>query len=75
MDEKTLSAICEQVYHRFPEVKGARPKLQPMSKGPVSQHVLIFSGKAMSEGGKSIQRVVRVVVGDNGKIVKMSTSK
>ena len=75
MDEKTLSTICEQVYHRFPEVKGARPKLQPMSKGTTTQHVLIFASKAMSESGKSLQRVVRVVVGDNGKIIKMSTSK
>jgi len=75
MDENTLTSICEQVYHRFPEVKGVRPKLQPMSKGPTSQHILIFSGKASGENGKTIQRVVRVVVGDNGKIVKMSTSK
>ena len=33
MDAKTLETICEQVYHKFPEVKGIRPKLQPLSKG------------------------------------------
>ena len=75
MDEKTLSSICDQVYHRFPEVNGIRPKLQSMSKGATSQHVLIFSTKATAANGKSLPRVVRVVVSSDGKIVKMSTSK
>lgn len=75
MDAKTLSSICDQVYHRFPEVNGVRPKLQSMSKGQVSQHILIFSKQASGADGKSIQRVVRVVVSSEGNIVKMSTSK
>jgi hypothetical protein len=75
MDAKTLSSICDQVYQKFPEVNGVRPKLQAMSKGQVSQHVLIFSSTATASNGKSMNRVVRVVVGSDGKIVKMSTSK
>lgn len=75
MDAKTLSGVCEQVYRKYPEVQGIRPKLQPLSKGSVSQHVLIFSSHATSSSGKSIPRVVRVVVNAEGKIVKMSTSK
>lgn len=75
MDAKTLSSICDQVYHKFPEVNGVRPKLQPLSKGTISQHVLIFSSKATGMNGKAIPRVVRVVVNAEGKIVKMSTSK
>lgn len=75
MDDRELSTICDQVYNRYPEVNGVRPKLQPMAKGGVSQQILIFTGKAKAENGKSISRIVRVVVGSNGKIVKMSTSK
>jgi hypothetical protein len=75
MDAKTLGQVCEQVYRKYPEVQGVRPKLQPLSKGTVTQHVLIFSSHATSSSGQSIPRVVRVVVNGEGKIVKMSTSK
>lgn len=75
MDAKTLGTICDQVYHKFPEVKGVRPKLQPLSKGKASQHVLIFSSHATAANGVSLNRVVRVVVNEDGQIIKMSTSK
>jgi hypothetical protein len=75
MDAKTLDHVCDQVYRKYPEVKGVRPKLQPLSKGTTSQHVLIFSSHATSTSGQTIPRVVRVVVNGEGKIVKMSTSK
>jgi len=75
MDAKTLSSVCEQVYRKYPEVQGVRPKLQPISKGPSSQHILIFASHATSSSGHSIARLVRVVVNGEGKIVKMSTSK
>jgi hypothetical protein len=75
MDAKALSSICDEVYQRFPEVNGVRPKLQSMSKGTASQHVLIFSGHATTASGKSMERVVRVVVSADGKVIKMSTSK
>jgi hypothetical protein len=75
MDENLLNSICNQVYKKFPEVNGIRPKLQAMSKGTTSQHILIFSGKAKTASGTSIARVVRVVVSSEGKIIKMSTSK
>lgn len=75
MDAKKLDAVCDQVYRKFPEVKGVRPKLQPLSKGKASTHVLIFSSHATAANGTSLNRVVRVVVNEDGQIVKMSTSK
>jgi hypothetical protein len=75
MDAKKLDSICDQVYHKFPEVKGVRPKLQPLTKGKASQHVLIFSSHATTASGTSMTRVVRVVVSEDGQIIKMSTSK
>jgi len=75
MDAKAISGICEQVYRKYPEVKGSRPKLQPLSKGSVSQHVLIFTGKSSTETGRTLSHTVRVVVNAEGKILKMSSSK
>ncbi len=75
MDAKLLSSICEQVYRKYPEVRGSRPKLQPLSKGTTTQHVLLFSGKSSTANGGSLSHTVRVVVNGEGKIVKMSSSK
>ncbi len=72
MDKKTLTAICNQVYSRFPEVKGCRPRIQ--SHGETGQ-ILIFKGQATTADGRNIPRVVRVVVDKNGKINKMTTSR
>ncbi len=72
MDKKTLTSICNQVYSRFPEVKGCHPRIQAHGD---SGQILIFKGQATTADGKSIPRVVRVVVDQNGKINKMTTSR
>lgn len=72
MDDRTLSSICRQVYEKFPEVKGSRPKVK--SQGEDSS-LLIFDGKASTPDGKVISRTVRVVVTSAGKITKITTSR
>jgi hypothetical protein len=72
MDKKLLTSICNQVYSRFPEVKGCSPQIQP--HGDTGQ-VLIFKGQATGADGKTIPRVVRVVVNTDGKIAKITTSR
>jgi len=72
MDKNVLNSICSQVYSRFPEVKGSHPSIQ--SHGD-SGEILIFKGKATGADGKSIPRVVRVVVSKDGHISKMTTSR
>ena len=72
MEKKLLTSICNQVYSRFPEVKGCVPRVQ--AHGDTGE-ILIFKGQASGADGKTIQRVVRVVVSRDGKISKMTTSR
>ena len=72
MDQKIISAVTREVYHSFPEVKGSQPEVRPQGQ---TRHLLIFHGKSITEDGKTIARTVRVVVDDNGKIIKTTTSR
>lgn len=73
-----IEAISRQVYGQFPEVKGARPSVQTQSAksaGPGQRFVLTFKGGGQSAGGRAIQRIVRVVADERGKIIRISTSR
>jgi len=72
MEDKALNQICQSVYRKFPELKGARPSVKSQTTG---NYLLIFSGKAKTEDGKTISRTVRVTASETGKIIKMSTSR
>ena len=71
MDQTLVASICSQVYQKFPEVRGIKPTVQLQGTG----HLLIFKGKAATADGKSMPRIVRVVVDADGKIGKMTTSR
>jgi hypothetical protein len=73
MDAQTVQKISEQIYKKFPEVSGSRPKVQ--SQGSEGNSLLIFKGSAATADGKRIERTVRVVASDRGKIVKVTTSR
>ncbi len=72
MNRQTLNQICEQVYHRFPEVAGSQPK---MENRPGDQVLLVFRGKGKTSDNRVISHTVRVVAGPDGKIIKMTASK
>jgi len=72
LDSKTINDICSQVYKKFPEVKDCQPSISTQG---VNQHLLIFKNIVKTSDGKSLQRTVRVVVSENGKITKMTTSR
>lgn len=76
MDSKALSTVCSQIYRRFPEVDGVKPRVQVQSTtqdGAI--HLLIFKGKGTTADGKPIPRIVRATVDDHGKIIKVTTSR
>ncbi len=85
MEPKTIESISKEIYRRFPEVEGIKPKVRkqpvPKSKGGVSIHpdqqnyLLTYNSTVKGPGGQTIPRWVRVVATPNGKIVKISTSK
>ncbi len=77
MDSKILSVVCTQIYRRFPEIDGIRPKVQtqalPDQKG--QNYLLVFRGAGVTSDGKSLPRIVRATVDDKGKILKVTTSR
>lgn len=72
MEKSVLDGICQQVYARYPEVRGKRPTKQDYGSDQV---LLVFKASAALPGGKKMDRAIRVVATDSGKIVKMSASK
>jgi hypothetical protein len=72
MDQQVLNRICEQIYQRFPQVSGRQPKVQSR---PDQQHLLIFSGTVQAADGRKIAQTVRVVVSQDGRIVKTTASR
>ena len=72
MERKVLDQVCTQIYRQFPEVKGKRPTVRTYA---VNKHLLIFNSKATTADGKNIPRTIRVVVSEDGKIDKITTSR
>lgn len=72
MNANSKSAVCNAVYRQFPEVKGASPSVKQL---PGEKYQLVFQGKVTTADGKSMERTVRVVADENGKILKMTTSR
>lgn len=72
MERELITSICRQVYRRFPEMEGRAPKVKPQGE---SQVLLIFSTKATTASGRSIEKTVRVIANGSGKILKMSESR
>lgn len=81
MDARYIKSISSQIYRRFPEVSGSKPKVvkrsaaQAKSASAAPTYVLTFRGMGKTADGKSIPRVVRVTASANGKIIKVTTSR
>lgn len=72
LDPGILQKLCAEVYHQFPAVSGCKPKVQTYTAG---QYLLIFQSGRQTANGVPINVIVRAVVSQAGKIIKISTSK
>ena len=81
---KHLQVISQSVYRKFPEVAGARPSVRPQSlptgkrlgeAHPGPHYLLTFKSIGSSPEGRLLPRFVRVVVDEEGRIIKISTSR
>jgi hypothetical protein len=75
MKQNIKSKISQQVSRSFPEMRGVRPSVKRQGKGKDEQYLLVYQGKAELPGGRSINRIVRVVADERGSILRMSTSR
>jgi hypothetical protein len=71
MKRDVLGLVKREVVRQFPEMAGAEPKLKPQG----DNFLLTFKGTACLPGGRTLPRVVNVVVDESGRILRMSTSK
>ncbi len=72
MDRELIETICKQIYRRFPEVTGSKPRVRAYEG---NQSLLIFQGKGTAANGNPISHTIRVVVDQNGKIKKTTSSR
>lgn len=77
-----IDHISQDIYRQFPEMKGVDPKVRSQSdsknKSDHSQspsYLLTFQTHTSLSNGMKIARLVRVTVDQNGKIIKISTSR
>ncbi|MCJ7734642.1 MAG: hypothetical protein MUP11_08835 [Anaerolineales bacterium] len=75
MKAKLIDRISEEVYKKHPDMKGVKPKITPREGDPSSDTLLVYETKVSGPGGKKINRIVRAVADEDGKIKKISTSK
>ncbi len=79
MDAKTIDRISRQVLRQFPEMAGSAPRVTPQtgakSPGRPATYLLAYTGSTGNAGGHSLNRTVRVVADDSGRILKVTTSR
>lgn len=80
MDQTLYKKVIDQIYHRYPEFSGVRPKvrLQKATTDNSSEnqaYLFTFQKNIPLNENKFLQRYMRVVVSQQGKIIKVSTSR
>ncbi|MFV1949541.1 MAG: hypothetical protein ACC633_06360 [Anaerolineales bacterium] len=75
MKAKYIDKVSDEVYRKHPDLKGVKPKITPREGVKSSDTLLVYQKKVSGPGGKSINRIVRAVADETGKIKKISTSK
>ena len=85
LDPKTLKAITQRVQKQFPEMAESKPNVKvqhpPQAKNPSAAqepapvYLITYQATVTSPDGKSIPRLVRVMVNADGKILKITTSR
>lgn len=72
ISKSELAEICRQVSRDYPEYQDVSPKISQQSDG---KNLLLFETKQKTEDGFEIKLTLRVTVDENGKILKVSSSK
>ncbi|HLD94243.1 MAG TPA: hypothetical protein VI703_08610 [Anaerolineales bacterium] len=79
MDAKTITGITQQIYRQFPEVAGEAPSVKAQagakSPGDSPTYLITFKGRVSQGGGPTFSRTVRVVANDEGRVLKVTTSR
>lgn len=79
MKSSAIQMVSKEVYRRFPDFAGVKPKVQAQESNAGAfvekTYLLTFHHNAHLDSNKVLPRWVRVVVDESGKILKISTSR
>lgn len=78
VDEKLIQSVNREVFRRFPELKGYKPKARAYRGGknqPYDGYIFLYSTAAEVLPGKQLVMQVRVLTDRQGKIVRVTTSR
>ena len=79
MNPKTIDSIKQKIYTQFPEVAGGNPNVRAQagakSPGQADTYLLTFKSLVLQPDGFAFNRSVRVVADENGRILKVTTSR
>ena len=72
MQEQVKNKVNQSVYRQFPELAGKQPSI---TSRPEGDFLLSYRGSVTLENGRKLERVVRVVASETGRIKKLTTSR
>jgi hypothetical protein len=75
MEKKLIEKISRKVAQSFPEMRGVRPKVKRERTSSGLRYRLTYKGSVELPGGRTMKRVAHVLVDEDGKVLRMSTSK
>ena len=75
MERDLIRTISRKVIQRFPEMRNVRPNVKREHTNSGLRFRLTYKAKVEIPGGRSMKRVVHVLVDERGKVLRMSTSK
>ena len=70
-----VDAICKQVYRRFPELKGTRPRVKSQGAGARGRFLLLFKSRIRLDDGATMPVTVRAVADERGRVIKMASTR
>ena len=76
MNADAIGRVNQKVGRQFPELVGIDPQVKTQ-KTPDSeqQFLLTYRGSADLPGGRTLQRIVRVVADAAGRVIRISTTR
>lgn len=77
MDAKKIKEIIQRIYQRYPSLRGVSPQVREIYVPELGQKrlTLTFRTTAITANNKRIPKFVRATINEQGKIVKISSSK
>ncbi len=71
LQAEAIERVSKQVVRDYPEMRGARPSIS----GQGTNFVLTYRGKVRTSSGAEMSRIVRATADEDGRVIKISTSK